>query len=310
VTDNEGKVIETGQKGSQQVLHPEVAYIITDMLKTVMTSGTAASSRRLGFTRPAAGKTGTTDEYRDAWFVGYTPDLLCLIWTGYDDNTPLKMNGAQAALPIWIRFMKMAAARYPERDFTPASGVVAADIDAQTGKLAGPNCYDIRTELFIPGTEPEPCTEYDHEMLYAGGSDLQIVGNTGTTIPGSSFSSPSDETPTSEQPAIVAIPSDEDSTGTDSDSTEKPVKEAEPRPDQPIYFAPPAKNDASSVKSNTDLNEQKLPEEQVNDINGVPDQNTQTQKTQTQDSGRETSNDRQNQTSETDQDEPQSQPPP
>ncbi|HSP06624.1 MAG TPA: PBP1A family penicillin-binding protein, partial [Acidobacteriota bacterium] len=92
VTDTAGKTLERSQIEVKRVLHPQTAYILTDMMQTVMNEGTGAPARRFGFTRTAAGKTGTTDEYRDAWFVGYTPNLLCVVWSGYDDNTPIKMT--------------------------------------------------------------------------------------------------------------------------------------------------------------------------------------------------------------------------
>ncbi|MCI0415321.1 PBP1A family penicillin-binding protein [bacterium] len=154
VKDHAGVLLESSNRESKRVLHPETAYLITDMLRSVMSEGTAASVRSLGFTRPAAGKTGTTDEYRDAWFVGYTPDLLCVVWTGYDDNTPLKMTGAEAALPIWASFMKKATQKMPVRDFETPDGIVTAVIDPTTGSLATGACPMTETELFIAGTEP------------------------------------------------------------------------------------------------------------------------------------------------------------
>ncbi len=154
VKDHDGKVLESSNRESSRVLHSQTAYLITDMLRSVMSEGTAASVRSLGFHRPAAGKTGTTNEYRDAWFVGYTPDLLCVVWTGYDDNTPLKMTGAEAALPIWVNFMKKATQRMPVRDFEMPDGIVTAVIDPTTGYLATSACPMTETELFITGTEP------------------------------------------------------------------------------------------------------------------------------------------------------------
>ncbi|HEY4492952.1 MAG TPA: penicillin-binding transpeptidase domain-containing protein, partial [Acidobacteriota bacterium] len=163
VIDPSGKLKGIGEVESEEVIHSETAYLITDMLKTTMNSGTAASSRRLGFARPAAGKTGTTNDFRDAWFVGYTPNLMCLVWTGYDDNTPFWMNGAQAALPIWVRFMRKATATLPAVDFQPPGGIVPRLIDPTTGKLASEYCFEKVTELFIQGSEPtQQCTEYDH----------------------------------------------------------------------------------------------------------------------------------------------------
>ena len=163
VKDHEGKVLESSSRESTRVLHSQTAYLVTDMLRSVLSEGTAASVRALGFHRPAAGKTGTTDEYRDAWFVGYTPDLLCVVWTGYDDNTPLKMTGAEAALPIWVNFMKKATQQMPVSDFAIPDGIVTAVIDPSTGSIATSACPMTETELFIAGTEPtSQCTEHTY----------------------------------------------------------------------------------------------------------------------------------------------------
>jgi len=161
VADTKGQTLERSQIEVKKILHPQTAYLITDMLTTVLSRGTGAAVRQGGFKRPAAGKTGTTDEYRDAWFVGYTPNLLCVVWTGYDDNTPIKLTGAQAALPIWASFMKKATENLPEDDFSSPRGVVIRMIDPTTGGLATEDCPESRPELFIEGTQPlEACKEH------------------------------------------------------------------------------------------------------------------------------------------------------
>src|SRR6476469_5319123 len=106
------------------------------MRRSVITEGTAAGARAAGFTPDAAGKTGTTNDLRDAWFAGFTPDLLTVVWVGFDDNQPVGLSGAQAALPIWTQFMTRALAGHSSIPFTVPEGIVFADIDAQTGKLA------------------------------------------------------------------------------------------------------------------------------------------------------------------------------
>jgi membrane carboxypeptidase/penicillin-binding protein len=90
---------------------------MNQLLKGVLDRGTAAGARRSGFTRPAAGKTGTTNDYKDAWFVGYTPDLLAVVWVGFDGPRKIGLSGAEAALPIWTEFMKSATASMPVTDF-------------------------------------------------------------------------------------------------------------------------------------------------------------------------------------------------
>jgi penicillin-binding protein 1B len=163
VINAKGETIYQSHIVKAPVIHKETAYLITNMLQSVVTSGTAGSLRNYGLTQPIAGKTGTSNDFRDAWFVGYTPDLLCLVWVGYDDNKPVRLTGAQAALPIWANFMKKALAGTPVRDFSKPGQTVERDIDPTTGKLAGWDCiYRVR-EIFIKGTEPtEYCTDEDH----------------------------------------------------------------------------------------------------------------------------------------------------
>ncbi|MSP40665.1 MAG: PBP1A family penicillin-binding protein [Deltaproteobacteria bacterium] len=117
VLDQSTKVLEKRDVKMEQVLNPQLAYAINQLLKGVLDRGTAAGSRRAGFTRPAAGKTGTTNDYKDAWFVGYTPDLLAVVWVGFDGPKKIGMSGAEAALPIWTEFMKNATASMPVTDF-------------------------------------------------------------------------------------------------------------------------------------------------------------------------------------------------
>jgi membrane carboxypeptidase/penicillin-binding protein len=123
----------------------------------VLNEGTGAGARAAGFTLDAAGKSGTTNDLRDAWFVGFTPDLLTVVWVGYDDNQPVSLSGSQAALPIWTQFMKSATAGRPNTEFEVPEGITFAEIDRDTGKLAVPGCPRTFNESFLSGTEP---TEY------------------------------------------------------------------------------------------------------------------------------------------------------
>jgi penicillin-binding protein 1B len=136
------------------------AYLMTSLLTGVVTSGTAASARALGVSGEVAGKTGTTNDARDAWFVGYSPDLLALVWVGFDDNTPIGLSGAQAALPIWSEFMKQASQAYGSTSFTVPPGIKIARIDPTNGKLATRYCPLTAPEIFLDGTEPAPCPEH------------------------------------------------------------------------------------------------------------------------------------------------------
>ena len=129
------------------------------MMRSVLNEGTAAGARAAGFRNDAAGKTGTTNDLRDAWFVGFTPELLTVVWVGFDDNQPVGLSGAQAALPIWTQFMKAALAGYPDAPFEPPEGITFIDIDPDTGKLAGPGCPRTFREAFLAGTEPTDVCE-------------------------------------------------------------------------------------------------------------------------------------------------------
>ena len=156
VADQGGRVLEQHYAPvPERVIREESAFLLTSMLQSVMNEGTAASARARGFTAEAAGKTGTTNDYRDAWFTGYTPDLLCVVWVGFDDNTPVGLPGSRAALPIWVDFMKAALSGKEPLPFTaPPENIVFVNIDAETGLLATPLCSKTRSEAFIAGTEP------------------------------------------------------------------------------------------------------------------------------------------------------------
>lgn len=140
VVDQKNQVIEGHELKAEQVLSPALAYTMDFMLEQVIDHGTGEGARKLGFTRPAAGKTGTTNDSVDAWFAGFTPNLLTVVWTGFDQKEALGLTGAEASLPAWTAFMKAATAPRPALDFGVPPGVVVAKIDPLTGYLAGPYC--------------------------------------------------------------------------------------------------------------------------------------------------------------------------
>ncbi len=148
-----GETIWSPAVDRRQAASPQGAFLVTSLLKGVVDHGTAAKARAMGVQGPVAGKTGTTDGYRDAWFVGYTPDLAIGVWVGFDDERPIKLTGAQAALPIWS---ELAVRLIPRQhgDFDLPSGIVERRIDPRTGQLATAQCPEHRTEFFIVGTEP------------------------------------------------------------------------------------------------------------------------------------------------------------
>jgi penicillin-binding protein 1B len=152
-SDREGMTLWTATPERRQAVSPQAAYLVTSLLEGVVRRGTAAKAKVLGLTGAIAGKTGTTDGYRDAWFVGYTSDLVIGVWVGFDDERAIRLTGSQAALPIW---MDIARRMLPEQavPFSPPAGVVARAIDPKTGQLATSQCPERVDEVFIEGTEP------------------------------------------------------------------------------------------------------------------------------------------------------------
>ena len=154
VRSQDGEVVYKNQIRETQVLDPRVAYLMTNLMEEVLRSGTAAGVRARGFTAPAAGKTGTS---HDGWFAGYTSELLCIVWVGFDDNSELDLEGAHSAAPIWAEFMKRALQFREYRDARPFSspdGIVSIAIDPESGMPANPQCPRARQEVYIAGTEP------------------------------------------------------------------------------------------------------------------------------------------------------------
>ncbi len=153
ITDSKGRIIESSEPEAEEVMSPQTAFQITSMMKDVVEYGTGWRAKALG--RPVAGKTGTTNDYRDAWFVGYTPRIVAAVWVGFDNMIPLgaQETGARAASPIWVSFMKDFASGDPE-DFPVPEGIVSYIIDPETGLLARDESTGIK-EYFREGTEPK-----------------------------------------------------------------------------------------------------------------------------------------------------------
>jgi len=154
VLNQRGQVLEKRDVQVKKVITPRAAYLMNHLLKGVLDRGTGRGVRRRGFYRPAAGKTGTTNDTRDAWFAGYTPDLLAVVWVGFDQQSELGLTGAQAALPIWTEFMKKATAGNPVTDFNQPSGIEFIDIDPLSGYRATPNCPRVVREVFFKSEVP------------------------------------------------------------------------------------------------------------------------------------------------------------
>jgi penicillin-binding protein 1A len=176
VKDASGRVLENNSPVAQEVLDPQTAYLMTHTLKDVVDQGTARIIRRLGFNRPAAGKTGTSNNNIDAWFIGYTPDLLCGVWVGYDARESLgsRQTGGTTAAPIWADFMKAASVGTAVKDFQEPEGLEAKKICMDSGLLASSHCPRVRIELFKKDSAPvKTCSIHN-----GGAPDASQVGST------------------------------------------------------------------------------------------------------------------------------------
>jgi penicillin-binding protein 1B len=158
ITTGNGVTIAAPTTQKNEVLRPEVAYVMTSFMKDVVNRGTASKVRGRGLKAVLAGKTGTS---RDGWFAGYTPDLVCAVWVGFDDGSQLGLTGANSALPIWSDFMQVALAEHPEweGDWEVPAGVEQVEVNPKTGAPTQPGDTEKRTEYFINGTGPSDSTE-------------------------------------------------------------------------------------------------------------------------------------------------------
>lgn len=165
---SQGKqILERQMVQTAQALNPAMAYLITYALEGVFQRGTAIAGRAIPL--PKAGKTGTTNDYTDAWFIGYTPSFTIGVWIGYDTKKPLgkRMPGGRAALPVWMKIAKVLIdhGRETQKTFPPPPDVVFSPIDATTGLKATPQCSQVILEAFLPGTEPqESCSPRYHQI--------------------------------------------------------------------------------------------------------------------------------------------------
>ena len=161
IVDRTGNVFEEHTPVVEQVIDSKVAFITTSILQDAVQRGTGSRVKPLG--RPVAGKTGTTDDLKDAWFMGYTPSLVAGVWVGFDDGKPLGRSevGGLAAAPIWLYFMERALQGKPVESFPVPEGIVTAKIDPRTGLLTKPFSEGI-TEYFLAGTAP---TDYSSNPL-------------------------------------------------------------------------------------------------------------------------------------------------
>jgi penicillin-binding protein 1B len=166
VVDRAGDIKETRSVKMKRVAPASVCYVMNDVLKDVFNYGTAARARSLGFQHAYAGKTGTTSNYRDAWFIGYSPRVLSLVWIGFDDGHSTRLAGGDACLPIWTRHMNRIDGLVADVDWKRPDDVTDREIDPESGMLATPYCPTTRSETYVAGTEPQSVCP-----LHAGSGD-------------------------------------------------------------------------------------------------------------------------------------------
>lgn len=160
VVDSQGQILHASPISEEQLADPNAVYVLTNIMQGVIERGTAKTVRRLGYTGVAAGKTGTSNDTRDAWFVAFNPELAAGVWVGFDDNAKTGLTGALAAAPIWTQFMQCASQFRDWSDFAVPPGVVSAKVDVVSGELSTSGCppEDVAQEVFVRGTEPtRPC---------------------------------------------------------------------------------------------------------------------------------------------------------
>lgn len=170
IVERTGAVLERSSAAPRRVVSATAAYLTLDLLRGVLDRGTGQGVRGAGVRGDFAGKTGTTNDKRDAWFIGFSPRLLATVWVGFDDNSPTGLAGAQAALPIWIDFIRSSAGPSAADSFPEPPGITHAWIDPYTGRLATERCPEVLDELFRAGTEPlEPCPAHAGEFTWPVG---------------------------------------------------------------------------------------------------------------------------------------------
>jgi penicillin-binding protein 1B len=196
VATRDGKLLESREVKMKRVESASVSYVMNDMLKDVLNYGTGAKARSLGFHRAFAGKSGTTSNYRDAWFIGYSPRILSLVWIGFDDGHSVRLAGGDACVPIWTAHMNRIAGLVPDVDWKRPDDVVTREIDPQSGMLATPYCPQTKTEIFVEGTEPASVCP-----LHAGAGEPPPFWRTQSpTNPEQPEGVTADQTPPGQQP--------------------------------------------------------------------------------------------------------------
>ncbi len=234
IRDQENNVVWKFRTEKRAVLDQRIAYMMVSLLEEVTRSGTAAGIRSRGITVPAAGKTGTS---HDGWFAGFTSELLCIVWVGFDDNRELNLEGSKSALPIWAEFMKRAL-EFKEyrnaRPFQAPDGIVAIQIDPETGQPATAACPQTRTEVFVAGTQP-----LDSCRLHGGGQP-GVTHVTGWDQPAAPppvpASIPGSPPPALSQPGGIRANGSERAANTDPDAGEPAARKEPEKSEKKGFF--------------------------------------------------------------------------
>lgn len=253
VTDDRGREIKGAERTeAAQVFPARDVYLLTHVMEGVVNRGTAASARAMGFRKTAAGKTGTTNDKRDAWFIGFTPQTLALTWVGYDDNDPTGLSGSDAAVPMWARYMVAVTAGHRNVGFAVPPGIVFTEIDKTSGGLASPYCPKtvISRDAFKSGTEPAHlCTLHTAVLppmptpMYDEFGNLIVTTDTASMTDTSGYSTtPPDSTLTGgvfrTDPAPVAPP---------VTTTQPPVQQPPPPATTTTTQPPPTNTDTTAT---------------------------------------------------------------
>ena len=207
VEDANGKVLFEAKPAAEQVVSAQTAFLMTSMLSDVVNYGTAYKARQEGFTHPAAGKTGTTNDYVDAWFVGFTPHLVTGVWVGFDKPRTIIANGfaGELAVPMWARFMKQATATDKPDTFKAPRGLTAVGVCRLSGQLPNGACDRVITEYFASGSAP---TQLCQEHSFFTGSGQLAAAYPGGAVVGSNAGSgpymPQPVARTNDAPVVAA----------------------------------------------------------------------------------------------------------
>jgi len=186
VATRDGTLLEKREVQMQRVAPAGLCWVMDDILKDVLIYGTAGAVHSSGFSHPYAGKTGTTNNYRDAWFIGYSPRILSLVWVGFDDGHSVRLSGGAAAVPIWLSHMNRVAGMFPDVDFRRPDEVVEKTIDPESGQLVTPYCPTSKGEVFVSGTEPETlCPIHNRDFQQTGTEEPTLSGEPGMIAEGS-----------------------------------------------------------------------------------------------------------------------------